>query len=250
VNTLASSTTKLTKRQTMERLIYKTFDALDKSGTNSTHYKSIFEPMSDSEFNTFFEKFFENPNEYLILYVEEFKFVTRLEDAGDAAKVLGIPLMEYVYMPHITMDKTNIMKTKQKCLVGYINLKRPQQMVSKKTGVSTNASIRKTSTGQLMSKDKNGRNADTETMILLTQGANAILKELHGPRSDDMSMKEQMNEQIATDGYVELAKMDSSPENKQSLNLVDAYFIGMQLKTDLVTNGDYTIKTVQDISKY
>ena len=33
------------KRQDMEDLIYKFFDAFDKSGTNTKHYKELFQQM-------------------------------------------------------------------------------------------------------------------------------------------------------------------------------------------------------------
>lgn len=234
------------KRKKIEELVYKVFDALDKSGTNTTYYKEIFESMSDEQFKRFMDKFVKDPNEYIILHISEYEHTPRLEDCGRASEVLGIPLMETVYMPHISMDKKNIVATKEKCLVGYINVKRTQQMVSKKTGMSTSSSKRNVLTNQLTQKDKNGRDSDTETMILITQGADNILKELHGPRSDDNQMKNKMLEDISTNGFTQMTEIESRPQDKQSLNLVDAFFLGMQIKTNLVTSGKLLMKTYID----
>ena len=38
------------KRQKAEELIYKVFDAVDKTHTNSDYYKKLFSTMSDSDF--------------------------------------------------------------------------------------------------------------------------------------------------------------------------------------------------------
>lgn len=226
-----------TKRKKMEDLIYKFFDAFDKTGTNTKHYKELFEPMSNQQFDNYFKAFFADENAFLILNICDYEYSIKLEDIERAAKVLGIPLFENVYMPHLTMDKEKIIVTKEPVPVGYINIKRTQQTVSKKNGLSTNIDRRSALTSQVTGGDKNGRESDLENSMLVSMGLENTLKELNGPRSDDMQMKQEMLQDIALNGYVSLNDMDSDVNNKTTLNTVNVFLLGMGLDSDLVTSG-------------
>ena len=107
------------KRKKMEDLIYKTFNALDKTGSNTKHYKSVFSAMSDNQFDKFFKDFFADPSKYLILTVCDYQIDLKMDDIEDAAKVLGVPLFERVAFPHYTMDKKNIIVSKDAVSAGY-----------------------------------------------------------------------------------------------------------------------------------
>jgi hypothetical protein len=226
-----------TKRKKMEDLIYKFFDAFDKSGTNTKKYKNLFQPMSDAQFDNYFKAFFADDDAYLILDIVDYEHSVDLEDIERAAKVINIPLFEDVFMPHLTMDKKKVISTKEPVPVGYINIKRTQQTVSKKNGVSTNIDQRSAITGQVTGGDKNGRESDLENFMLVSMGLKNTLKELNGPRADDIHMKEQMLRDISLNGYVSLNDLDEDVLNKTTLNTTSVYFLGMGLNTDLVTKG-------------
>ena len=233
-------------RNKMTTLIYNVFDKLDKTGQNTVKFKNQFEPMSDIAFKKYFAGFFADENAYLILDVKEFDKTVQMEDMEKAAKVLGVPLFEYVWLPHVTMDKNNPIRTRLKVPVGYIHIKRTQQTVAKKNGISTTADIRSGLTGQVTGADKNGRESDLENSMLVALGLNATLKELNGARADDMVAKREMLTDIATKGYATLEGLTDDLSNKTTLNTVDTYFIGMGLKTDLVTKGLMTTKTLKE----
>ena len=232
-------------RQKMEALIYKFFTAFDPSGSNTKKYKSLFQPMSDAQFKKYFKEFFEDEKAYLVLDIVLYEHNMKMENIEAAAKVLNVPLFEYVYIPHLTMDKEHVVCTKEPVPVGYINIKRTQQTTMKKNGISTEISQRNAITNQVTGHDKNGRESDLENIMLTSLGLTNCLKELNGPRSDDMVMKQQMNQAINTKGYVTLSELDDRIENKTTLNTVDTYFLGMGLKTDLVTKGLKTIHTIR-----
>lgn len=234
------------KRKKMETLIYDTFSALDPTGTNTEKYKSMFSKMTDTEFNSFFKKFFKDENMYLILDIVNYERDVTIGQIEKAAKVLGIPLFEKVAMPFITGDKEHPVLSKQEVPVGYVHMKRMQQIRSKKNGMSTDITTRSAITGQITGKDKNGRESDAENFGLVTLNADAALREFMGPRADDMVMKTEMYAKIAKDGYVSLSDLTSKLENKTTLNTVDAFFIGMGIKTDLVTEGLVLRKTLDD----
>ena len=235
-----------TKRKKMETLIYEVFNKLDPTGTNTNKYRAKFHDMSDAQFDAFFKQFFNNDKEYLTLDIVEYERGLDIDKIEDAAKVLNIPLFEDLYMPHLTMDKDNVICAKYQCAVGYLNIKRPQQMVHKKNGLSISNNKRSSLTGQVSASDKNGRESDMENSMLLVVGANDILREMNGPRADDMVMKNQMNTAINTNGYVSLDQLENDPSNKTALNTIDVFMLGMGLKTDLVTSGLMLKRTIKD----
>ncbi len=234
-------------RDYIEKLVYDTFDALDPTAVNTGKYKAMFADMNDKEFEKFIKDFLKNDKENFTLDLIEFENDIKMENCEKAAKVLGIPLYEYVYMPHLTMDKKNVVVSKEKCLVGYINVKRTQQLVHKKNGISVSNEKKSAMTGQVTSKDKNARDSDIEASMLVALGADKILQELHGPRADDPVMKQQMNQSIATKGYVLLDDLDNVSTNKVTLNTVNTYLLGMMLKSDLVSSSYLLPKTSSDL---
>ena len=225
------------KREEMETLIYNFFSAFDKTETNTKHYQDMFSKMSDTQFDKWFKDFFDNPKAYLVLNICDYENTIQLDDIEDAAKVLNIPLFETVYMPYVTMDKTRTVATPIPVPVGYLNIKRTQQTISKKNGLSTSIDTRSALTAQVTGADKNGRESDLENTMLASLGMVNTMRELNGPRADDMSMKNQMLHDIALNGYVKLEDLDDDVENKTTLNTVNVFLLGMGLDSDLVTKG-------------
>lgn len=225
------------KRQRMEKLIYDFFDAFDKSGTNTKKYRELFEPMTNAQFDKFFKDFFVNDKAYLVLDIVDYEHSIMMEDIERASKVIDIPLFENVFMPHLTMDKSRVICTQEPVPVGYINIKRTQQTVSKKNGISTNIDQRSALTAQVTGDDKNGRESDLENTMLASMGLENTLRELNGPRADDMTMKQEMLRDIALNGYTSLEDMTDSVENKTTLRTVDVFLLGMGFNSDLVTKG-------------
>lgn len=225
------------KREEMETLIYNFFSAFDKTETNTKHYQDMFSKMSDTQFDKWFKDFFDNPKAYLVLNICDYENTIQLDDIEDAAKVLDIPLFETVYMPYVTMDKKKTIATPIPVPVGYLNIKRTQQTISKKNGLSTSIDTRSALTAQVTGADKNGRESDLENTMLASLGMVNTMRELNGPRADDMSMKNQMLHDIALNGYVKLEDLDDDVENKTTLNTVNVFLLGMGLDSDLVTKG-------------
>ena len=234
------------KRAKMEDLIYKFFSAFDKSGTNTNYYKEFFGSMSDTKFDQYFKEFFNNQKAHIILNIVDYEHSIKMEDIERAAKVLKIPLFENVYTPHVTMDKDKVVCTKEPVPVGYLNIKRTQQTVSKKNGISTNIDQRSALTAQVTGADKNGRESDLENTMLASLGMENTLRELNGPRADDLTMKNQMLRDIALNGYARLEDLDDDPMNKTTLNTVNVFLLGMGLESDLVTKGLMLKNTLKD----
>ena len=116
----------------------------------------------------------------------------------------------------------------------------------KKNGISTSIAQRSAITNQITGKDKNGRSSDIENNMLISMGLTNTMKELNSARSDDNVMKEEMLRDIAMNGYTRLSDMTDDVSNKTTLNTVDTFFISMGIKTDLVTKGLMTNRTLKE----
>lgn len=224
----------------MESLIYKFFDLFDPSGRNTDYYKSKFKVMDDKEFDKYFKLLFMQDDPYLTATMVDYENPIELKNMEKAAEFLNVPLFEKVVLPYASEDPDNPIITKHECLVGYLNIKRLQQINFKKLGLSTDVSERNMITGQVTGHDKNSRNSDAETSALLTVGAKASLKEFMSARADDMVMKKEMNQKILKDGYVSISDLTDDPNNKTTLNSAAVFFIGAGIMNDLVTS-DYTL---------
>ena len=225
------------KRKQMEDVVYGTFDRLDPTGRNTEKWKNFFGSLSDKEFESYFKKLFADENSYLPLNIVDYEVDLKMTNIEDAAKFLNIPLFEKVAFKHYTMDKNKVVVSKEAVPVGYAHIKRTQQTVAKKNGLSTTSDKRSSITGQVTGSDKNGRESDLENSMLISIGMNDALKELNGPRADDPMMKEQMYNAINTKGFVSLEDMESDPVNKTTLNTVNVFLLGMGINSDLVTRG-------------
>ena len=234
------------KRIKMESLIYDVFSALDPTNANTDKYKAMFKKMSDAEFENFFKRLFKDEDAYLILEVVDYERDVTIEGIEKAAKILGVPLFEKIAMPSLNGDKNNPIVTKQPAPVGYLHIKRMQQVLSKKNSMSTDSDERSALTGQVIGHDKNARGSDVENFSLVTLGADNALKEFLGPRAHDPVMKAQMMSEISKKGYVSLSELTSDVKNKTTLNTVDVFMTSMGIKTDLVTKGLALNKTLTE----
>ena len=234
------------KRIKMESLIYDVFSALDPTNANTDKYKAMFKKMSDAEFENFFKRLFKDEDAYLILEVVDYERDVTIEGIEKAAKILGVPLFEKIAMPSLNGDKNNPIVTKQPAPVGYLHIKRMQQVLSKKNSMSTDSDERSALTGQVIGHDKNARGSDVENFSLVTLGADNALKEFLGPRADDNEMQAQMMSEISKKGYVSLSELTSDVKNKTTLNTVDVFMTSMGIKTDLVTKGLALNKTLTE----
>ena len=228
------------QRKKVEQLIYDTMDKLDKTGSNTNYYKELFEGMSDAQFFKLMQKelplrFHYNPS------VTE----PTTSDMQDALKLLGVPMLEKVSEPFLyTNEKGEAVSTKE-CLVGYCPIKKMQQFVTKKNKISTDISNRDMKTGRLNSTDKGATMSDREFETLATTGLNYTMREFAGPRADSMESKNAMYNIISTTGIIRQSDIPFATEDSLSRNMLSAYMIGAHLDTNLVNQGTYTMRTIQ-----
>ena len=209
------------KRKSIQELIYKVFNTLDKTGENTEKYKKFFEKMSDEQFSKWADNFF--------LEVLPYKNEPKLSDIYQTLKILDIPTREYVTLPF-----QNGVTTSKPVPVGYVLCKRHQQILSKKNNIADDISIRNPKTGQVTGESKGARESDMEVYSLKAFGANQVIREILGARADNMKAKNQMYEKINTEGVVSLEDLSNNKEDKVTLNTINTMYLGAGIRTNLI----------------
>lgn len=232
-------------RKSMEDLVYKVYDKMDKSGANTKKYKELFSKMNDKEFENFAVDMFNDHRLFLTCDIQTYKVFPTMDDIDAAAKVLGIDFYEYVAFPHMSKDPEHPFVTVRPVPVGYAHVKRLQQMLRKKNSSATRIDQRDMKTDQVTGHDKAGRNSDMENYAMSTYGATEAQKEFMSFRADDMTMKSEAYAKIYRDGYVDMNDLTNDVSNKKTLNTLNVYLLSMGLMSDLVSPG-YILKDVLD----
>lgn len=237
------------KADKMLNVLYTVMDDLDPSGRNTTYYKKLFQNMPLNKMDKFFKNFFADPEANWNLSVQHYENDLTIENIKKAAEFLGIPLFERVALPYTSKDTGDLYWTQEPVPVLYVHVKRVEQLVTKKNSMSIGITQRNTKTGQVTGDDKNGRMSDMENIAITTLGSDELLKEMLGARADDMYMKREMLKQIQNDGYVDMDKIQSLPQNKVALNTLDVYFTAIGIKTNIVTDGLILKRTLQNLNR-
>lgn len=235
----------MTKREQAEELVYNVMDKLDPTKANSTHYREIFAKLNDNQFVEFLKKKF--PFKF---YYKPFVTEPKMSDVINALNVMGVPLTEKITLPYLYKNQDGKPVTSLECIVGYLHIKNMKQFVAKKNGIPTNITNRDMRTGLLLSNDKGGKESDREIESLLINGCDVTTLELSRPRADAMNAKNIMYNTITTTGRVSVDDVPIERDDPLSKNLIDAYFIGAGLKTNLTIGDDYmTPYTLKDRHK-
>lgn len=216
----------------------RVMNLLDPTGQNARNYHDKLDKMSDAQFDKWARAFFENERANFYLEIVEYERDLTIEQIEKCAEYMKVPLFERVAIPYLTHDRNHVVITPEPVPVGYTHQKRMPQTLLKKSAGSIKIDKRNPLTGQVTGEDKNARNTDTETYSLIAVGAENALREMMGPRADDMKAKTQMYAQIAKKGYVSLEELDNDPKNKTALNTFDTYFAYQMFLTNLVTPLD------------
>jgi hypothetical protein len=233
-----------TKRKEIEDYVLKFMSTLDVTGKNTERYQEFFKSLdSNKNFESWLKYFLNNDKEHFQVQALPFE-EPKISQIKKTADWMGVPLEEYMYYRHDD-DKDNPVKTATPIPVGYIHIKRMQQILSKKNNYTFDADKRDAKTGQTIGESKVARLSDHETFALTTIGADNALKEFLSSRSDHEGNKLQMYKNITQDGYFKLSDLEDKVGQSTTLNTIDAYLTSAGVMTDLVTPGLKTLTTLK-----
>lgn len=217
------------KRQQAEELIYKIYDTVDPSKTNSDYYRKLFATMTDKDF----EKFCKRRLPFRF-HNSVFKVEPKMYDIIDAFKVLNKPLLEKVKLPYVYKNANGEPVETQECMVIYIHLKRMKQMVTKKNNTAMNIEKRDMKTGRLIGEDKGGQETDKEFESLATMGLDWTMDEFARPKADAISATTQMSNTILANGFVSDKDLQIPSDDSLGKNMLNNYLLGAHIASNLI----------------
>lgn len=227
------------QRKKAEALIYKCFDAIDPTKANSNFFKEMFSKMSDQQFMEFCKR-------RLPFRIQSTAFERELNPTKciNALKAINVPVLEKIKFPSIYKNKDGVsVSSTNEAMVGYLNLKKLKQIVTKKSRYNTNIDVRNPKTGAIVGNSK-GVESDRELESLVLQNMDATIKEFTRAKADDMEAKNKMYNQINTTGQVSLKDIESDKSNQVARNTVDVYLIGSGIITNLLEEDYMTPYTL------
>ena len=227
------------QRKKAEALIYKFFDAIDPTKANSNFYKEMFSKMSDNQFMEFCKR-------RLPFRLQTTAFDRELNPTKciNALKAINVPVLEKIKLPSIYTNSDGVaVNSNNEAMVGYLNLKKLKQLVTKKSGYNTDITVRNPKTGAIVGNSK-GVESDRELESLVLQNMDATIKEFTRAKADDMEAKNKMYNQINTTGQVSLKDLASDKSNQVARNTVDVYLIGSGIMTNLLEEDYMTPYTL------
>lgn len=225
------------KMEKIKALVMGVVRAIDnKKQLNVARYETFFNTSTDEELIKWADSMGKTLDSTIQIFELPFEEcnITQIKAAAD---VLNIPLEEYVWFK----DKDeHPIRTRYRVPVGYVPIKRLQQMLNKKNHITTEAEKRSIKSGQVSGEDKVSSIIEAEAYGLLSVNADEIMKELYGPRADGYDKKSDFYNQISTNGYCDLTDLETDLTKHTTLNTINTYLLASGLKTDLVSN---TLKT-------
>jgi hypothetical protein len=229
------------KRNQIEELVLKVVKALDNDKMlNYKRYESLLKTMTDDEFEEWANTMGNDLDDTIQIYqlpFEEMK-MTQIKKAAD---ILKVPLEEYIWYRHSDIEGV---RTKMRVPVGYIHIKRVQQLLAKKNRYALDTDEVELKSGQVKGESKVASISDPETFALVAINAENTLKEFLGPRADNQSKKLQMYRQIARDGFSTLEDMTEDITQSTTLNTMNTYLLASGIRSDLVNKSLKTNFTV------
>lgn len=240
------------KRKQIQDYVDLGLTKLDPSGINAQKYRNMFQTMNDKEFANWMDLFLKDDISNLRLDISEFdeKRSLKWDNVTECAKAININLFEFIYMPWLSSDPNRPVRSKHPVLVGYLNIKRPQQFVTKKTGLALNDNERDEMTNAVKGDAKAGTMTGIENELLAGLGADVVMSELIGARGDNDHEYDNMISQIAETGSVKLSDIKTNQFDKPTLLKTDLFLMAMGLKTDIISESYYSIdkiKTAMDL---
>lgn len=231
-------------REDIEIFFCEFFDALDKTGINTEYWKDKFAHMSDYQFEQWLKRKYP-----LTMQHRAFEIEPVFSDYEDAAKVVGIPLLEKIYTPYLYTNQDGVPVNTKECLILYLHLKKVQQMLTRKNHISTDIDKRDLKTGRLLDEDKSAALSDREAEALAVMGLDNTMEEFTTIKANAMNAKSQAYNQIANTGN--LSKEDYVLDKTDSIsrNTINVYLMGCHINTNLVNEGNYTPYTLKEKEK-
>lgn len=223
------------QRKKAENKIYDFMDIVDKTGTNTAYYKSIFSKMNDAQFEKWCKR-----DLTIRFHTKPWVVEPTMNEIKNGLDYLKVPLTEKVALPYLYKNSNGEPVWSKPGIVIYIHMKKMKQFVIKKSNIPSSIDERDMKSGLLISHDKGGKTSDREMEGLIAMNMDHTMKELSTWRADYMNAKSIAYSTIANTGMI--SEKDIPIENEDSLakNMLNYYMLGSCLYTNII-NKDYML---------
>lgn len=232
------------KRRRIKELVLGVVKRMDNDkGLNYKRYSEMFEVFEkdDAAFEEWVSGIGHELDDTIQIFALPFE-EPKMHQIKAAADFLKLPLEEYMYYRH--HDPRGI-RTKMRVPIGYVHIKRVQQILSKKNHYSFDNEETELKSGQVKGESKVASMSDPESFSLTAIGADRALEELLGPRSDNYGKKNDMYRQIVKYGYCSLDELEEDRSKSTALNTLNTYLLASGIRSDLIVNSLKTHYTIE-----
>jgi hypothetical protein len=218
-----------TVRLNFEKKVMDLMNELDPSRYNEKVYRDYFATLTDEQFKTFVYNLYmkEDFNLFFEIGLLDKKNNPSLKRIKSIAEKRKIDIVEYVEFPYKRPDHPEdppISATKIPVI--YTVVRPLQQLLDKKNNMSSSIETINSLTGQVTGSSKASTVSNMQTISLITSNQLKPVKEMHGPRSDDLVAKLKMIEKIESEGDYDIDDIPTRPEDKQALETMRVMLVG------------------------
>ena len=228
-------------REDIECFLIEFMDKLDKTHINSEYLQEKWAKMSDIQFEQWLKKKYP-----LQLQVRAWEIEPVMKDFYDAADVVGCTILEKIAEPFLYVNKNGIPVNTKPALKMRLNIKKVQQIITKKNKVSIDINNRDFKSGRLMTEDKGAATSDKEQESLAVMGLYNTMDEFSTIKADAMNAKSQAYNQILTTGKVSKNDYKVAKDDSLARNIISAYMLASHIETNLVNTDGYTPYTLKE----
>lgn len=150
-------------------------------------------------------------------------------------KRCNLIIEERMKLPYKSHGLSDILESDKLVGIYPMQTRRLQQKISSESSSTFNTSVRN-KYNQVVRESKTASVTDVEVGIMTSLDADATLTELLSPRADNKYAEEEMNKELMERQTFSLANMPKDEKGKTSINSLDWFYVGCNMKTDF--NGD------------
>ena len=215
--------------------ITRTTDKRDIKNFNEKYWTDKLSKMSDAQFTQFMKSLKDKTDHLTIEVNMSGDTDMNLNEIYALADKVKVKLREHIIFRHLNpANPDNPVVTSSPALIVLVPVRKLQQMLDKKNTASGDIDSYNPLTGQVTGESRSAGISDAQTFALVATNQKNTLKELLGPRADDMESKMKMLREIETTGQVTLKDLNIKTSNKQALKTADMFLRGAGFITDLL----------------
>jgi hypothetical protein len=205
-------------RKEAEKLLLSLIEEIEGGTVNSSLYKTLFEGMSDTEFDSFVSQVEAKEVHISIIVPNTSKIVLDVERSMKVGEKLGVKFFQRLILTDpLTGVET---KTPMEYLVMHMPVRRQSQHLIKKQSIPKSSKVIDHLSGQVTGDSKGGKISLPELLVMESKDLTDNLLELIKVRGGDDKAYKGMLEQIEATGSFSIApllELNSKPTSTETL---------------------------------